>query len=154
MSSNDKSSGDPLEFIKGMWGSMGLNLPGMITPTLDVDELDKRITDLKTVEGWLKMNLNMLTMSIQGLEMQRAALAAVKAMSQGGSQEGQAGAANPFAGAAMNPALNPGLWPWSFMQQQQTTEAASDGAAAAAKTDTGGAAKASPAQEAGESRKK
>lgn len=151
MSSNDKSSGDPLEFLKGMWGSMGLNLPGMITPTLDMDELDKRITDLKTVEGWLKMNLNMLSMSIQGLEMQRAALGAVKAMSQGGSQEGQAGAANPFAGAAMNPALNPGLWPWSFMQQQQATGAAGDGDGAKADT---GSAKASPAQEAGESRKK
>ena len=33
-----------------------------VTPTLDVEELDKRITDMKAVEGWLKMNLNMLQM--------------------------------------------------------------------------------------------
>jgi hypothetical protein len=107
------NSSDPLEFIKGMWGSMGFNLPGMVTPTLDVDELEKRITDLKAVEGWLKMNLNMLTMSIQGLEVQRAALAAVKAMSQQASS-GDPQAANPFAAAAMNPAM----WPWNMMPQQ------------------------------------
>ena len=76
----DQNAQDPLEFVRGMWSSMGFNLPGMVTPTLDVDELDKRIADLKAVENWLKMNLNMLQMSIQGLEMQRAAIGAVKAM--------------------------------------------------------------------------
>ena len=105
------NSNDPLEFIKGMWGSMGINMPGMVTPTLDVDELEKRITDMKAVEGWLKMNLNMLTMSIQGLEMQKTTLAAVKAMSQ--SAASKEGEANPFAAAAMNPAM----WPWNMMQQ-------------------------------------
>ncbi|CAG0946473.1 MAG: hypothetical protein EFKGCFLK_00795 [Rhodocyclaceae bacterium] len=97
---------DPLEFLKGMWGSMGFAVPGMVTPTLDVNELDKRIADLKTVEGWLRMNLNMLQMSIQGLEMQRATLAAMQAIGQSaGSAEANA---NPFA--------NPSLWPWNMMQ--------------------------------------
>ena len=67
--SQDKNAQDPLEFVRGMWNNMGFSLPGMVTPTLDVEELDKRITDMKAVEGWLKMNLNMLQMSIQGLEM-------------------------------------------------------------------------------------
>jgi hypothetical protein len=131
MSSTNSTSSDPLEFIKGMWGSMGFNLPGMVTPTLDVDELEKRITDLKAVEGWLKMNLNMLTMSIQGLEVQRAALAAVKAMSQQASS-GDPQVANPFAGAAMNPAM----WPWNMMPQQgaaATTDTPSAEATAAEK---------------------
>lgn len=97
---------DPLEFLKGMWGSMGFAVPGMVTPTLDVNELDKRITDLKTVEGWLRMNLNMLQMSIQGLEMQRATLAAMQAISQSAS--------SPEANA--NPFANPALWPWNMMQ--------------------------------------
>ncbi len=109
MSSNDKTAGDPFEFLKGMWGSMGLNIPGMVTPTLDVDELDKRITDLKTVEGWLKMNLNMLSMSIQALEVQRAALGAVKAMRETAAAGGE-GAQNPFMNAAA-------MWPWNLMQQ-------------------------------------
>ena len=69
-----ESHSDPLEFVRNMWGNMGFSLPGMVTPTMDVDELEKRITDMKAVEGWLKMNLNMLQMSIQGLEMQRATL--------------------------------------------------------------------------------
>jgi hypothetical protein len=104
--STDNPNADPLEFLKNMWGSMGFAVPGMVTPTLDVNELDKRITELKTVEGWLRMNLNMLQMSIQGLEMQRATLAAMQAISQSaGSPEANA---NPFA--------NPALWPWNMMQ--------------------------------------
>jgi hypothetical protein len=104
--SADNPNADPLEFLKGMWGSMGFAVPGMVTPTLDVNELDKRITDLKTVEGWLRMNLNMLQMSIQGLEMQRATLAAMQAISQSAS--------SPEANA--NPFANPALWPWNMMQ--------------------------------------
>ncbi|MCZ7653082.1 MAG: hypothetical protein M5R42_00485 [Rhodocyclaceae bacterium] len=104
--SSEQQNLDPLEFLKGMWGGMGFAVPGMVTPTMDVDEIDKRITDLKTVEGWLRMNLNMLQMSIQGLEMQRATLAAMQAISQSaGSPEANA---NPFA--------NPALWPWNMMQ--------------------------------------
>lgn len=104
--STEAQGQDPLEFLKGMWGSMGFAVPGMVTPTLDVNELDKRIADMKAVEGWLRMNLNMLQMSIQGLEMQRATLAAMQAISQSaGSAEANA---NPFA--------NPALWPWNMMQ--------------------------------------
>ena len=109
--SKDQNAQDPLEFVRGMWNQMGFSLPGMVTPTLDVDELDKRIKDMRAVEGWLKMNLNMLQMSIQGLEMQRAALAAVKAMSQQAQQAGEGAsdsASNPFASAAA-------MWPWNLM---------------------------------------
>ena len=109
--SKDQNAQDPLEFVRGMWNQMGFSLPGMVTPTLDVDELDKRIKDMRAVEGWLKMNLNMLQMSIQGLEMQRAALAAVKAMSQQAQQAGEGAsdsASNPFASAAA-------MWPWNLL---------------------------------------
>lgn len=104
--SNTPASQDPMEFLKNLWGNMGVPLPGIITPTLDTDELGRRITDLKAVEGWLKSNLSMLQMTIQGLEMQRATLAAMQAMSE--SAAGADGGANPFA--------NPALWPWNFMQ--------------------------------------
>lgn len=119
--SNAGSSQDPLDFVKNMWSSMGFHLPGMVTPTLDVNELDKRIADLKAVEGWLKMNLNMLQMSIQGLEMQRLTLAAVQSLGQSSGQ-GESGP-NPFASAAASAAM----WPWSFLQQ---ATAAAAGAAA------------------------
>lgn len=98
---------DPLDFIKNMWGNMGFALPGMVTPTLDTDELDKRIAELKTVEGWLKTNLGLLQMTIHGLDMQRTTLAAMQAMSQ--SSNGPEANANPFANAA--------LWQWPFMPQ-------------------------------------
>ena len=104
---------DPLDFVRGMWSNMGFSLPGMVAPTLDIDELDKRVTDMKAVENWLKMNLSMLQMTIQGLEMQRAALAAVRAMSQQ-SEQGNEEAnpdSNPFAQAAA-------MWPWNFMSGQ------------------------------------
>jgi hypothetical protein len=119
--SEDHSAQDPLEFVSKMWANMGFSLPGMVAPTLDIDELDKRIRDLKAVEHWLKVNLNMLQMTTQGLEMQRAALAAVKAMSAQASEHYTApaspdGEANPFATAAM--------WPWNFMSAQTAEPAA------------------------------
>ncbi|MBK9022097.1 MAG: hypothetical protein IPL72_19900 [Sulfuritalea sp.] len=114
---------DPMEFLKSLWGNTGMPLPGLVTPTLDTNELEKRITDLKAVEGWLKTNLGMLQMTIQGLEMQRATLSALQAISQSASSpEAQA---NPFA--------NPALWPWNFMQnagQAAATETAAPAEAA------------------------
>lgn len=117
----DQNAQDPLEFVRGMWQNMGFSLPGMVTPTLDVDELDKRIADMKAVEGWLKMNLNMMQMTTQGLEMQRAALAAVKAMGQHAQESQGSDAANPFAAAAA-------MWPWNLMAGQPApSQPASDG---------------------------
>jgi hypothetical protein len=131
--SNDQNAQDPLEFVRGMWNQMGFSLPGMVTPTLDVDELDKRIKDMRAVEGWLKMNLNMLQMSIQGLEMQRAALAAVKAMSQQAQQSGEStsdSANNPFAAAAS-------MWPWNMMNNAQASEGQTGAGEAEAKSSRG-----------------
>lgn len=97
---------DPMEFLKSLWGNTGMPLPGLVTPTLDTNELEKRIADLKAVEGWLKTNLSMLQMTIQGLEMQCATLSALQAISQSASH----------ADANANPFANPALWPWNFMQ--------------------------------------
>ena len=57
-------------------------MAGMMMPTLDVSEIDKRITDMRAVENWLNMNLSLLRMAIQGLEMQKAALDAMKGAEQ------------------------------------------------------------------------
>jgi hypothetical protein len=109
------NASDPMEFLKTLWGSTGMPLPGLVTPTLDTNELEKRITDLKAVEGWLKTNLNMLQMTIQGLEVQRATLAAMQAISESASSGDANG--NPFA--------NPAMWPWNLMQGQKTGETSS-----------------------------
>ena len=111
---SNTSQEDCFDFIRKMWGNMGFGLPGMVAPTLDVDELERRIQDLKAVEGWLKMNLGMLQITIQGLEVQRSTLAAMQAMSKAGA-EGE-GNANPFA--------NPALWAWPFANSELPPQAA------------------------------
>src|SRR3954467_1628645 len=69
---------DPFEMFRRLWGPLGVPIPGMAMPTLDPNEVEKRISDLKSVEGWLTMNLNMVKLSIQGLEMQKATLQAMQ----------------------------------------------------------------------------
>lgn len=91
--------GDPLAFIKKLWGDM--QLPGMVTPTISVDELDKQIKDLKTVESWLNVNMNMLRGTIQALEVQRATITALKAMGESFAQA-TAGKADQSAQAKEN----------------------------------------------------
>jgi len=89
---------DTLEFVKNLWGGMhvpGATLPGMGGPGLSTDELDKKITDLKAVESWLKLNLEMLHGTIQALEVQRGTLATLKAMSDSMAQAMQRAGADP-----------------------------------------------------------
>jgi len=69
---------DPFEFLKNLWGPMGLPLAGLMAPALIPDEIERRIAELKSVENWLNMNLNVLRLTIQGLEMQKAGLAAMQ----------------------------------------------------------------------------
>ncbi len=106
---------DPFEFMKKLWNPMGLPMPGMVAPTLDIDAVEKKIADLKSVENWLNLNLGMLRLSIQGLEMQKNTLAAMKAM--------QPGPADPAAGGSKNPFADPAAW-WSMMQAAAASAAA------------------------------
>ncbi|WP_321863134.1 PhaM family polyhydroxyalkanoate granule multifunctional regulatory protein [Burkholderia cenocepacia] len=55
------------------------SMSDMMSPLTNVEELDKRITDLRAVEQWLKLNLGMLQSAIQALEVQRATLATLRA---------------------------------------------------------------------------
>lgn len=137
----NETQNDPMEFIKNMWGNMGFSLPGMVTPTVDTDELGKRIADLKSVEGWLKSNLSLLQMTIQGLEMQRATLMAFQQMSQA-TQE-----AAKEAEAAPNPFLNPALWqmPWDAMSNAMQSAAAAAPTAVAPAPSSAPAAEKAPA---------
>ncbi|TCS33118.1 hypothetical protein EDC30_11859 [Paucimonas lemoignei] len=80
---------DTLDFFKNMWENVpGMNLPGMkhipgmVMPTLSIDEIDKQIKDLQAVESWLSLNLNMLHTSIQALEVQKATLSTLQTMGE------------------------------------------------------------------------
>jgi hypothetical protein len=74
----DQPPQDPFEMFRRLWGPLGVPIPGMAMPTLDPKEIEKRIADMRSVEAWLSMNLNMVKFSIQGLELQRAALQAMR----------------------------------------------------------------------------
>ena len=122
MSQGNAGAGDMLAMLRGMWGNMGLNLPGMVVPTLDSDELEKRIADLKAVEGWLSMNLSMLQMTIRSLEMQNTTLRTVRAMSEMATTVADKvaeGVQTEPGGSEDAPCQEPQMWPLAFMQQMQ-----------------------------------
>ncbi len=58
-------------------------LPGLgswVAPTLNVEDLDKRIQELKAVQFWLDQNAMALKATIQALEVQKMTLATLKGM--------------------------------------------------------------------------
>ena len=65
---------DLFEWMQKMWNPMSFPIPGMLTPTADPEELEKKIRELKSVENWLTMNVGFVQMTIKTLEMQKAAL--------------------------------------------------------------------------------
>jgi hypothetical protein len=56
------------------------NLGNWVAPTLNVEELDKRIDELKAVQFWLDQNAMALKATIQALEVQKMTLATLKGM--------------------------------------------------------------------------
>ena len=55
-------------------------LSGWVAPTVSVDELDKRIQDLKAVQFWLEQNARALAATVQALEVQKMTLATLQDM--------------------------------------------------------------------------
>jgi hypothetical protein len=71
------------DFLQGLMKGAGNALPPMgqwVAPTLDPEELDKRIQELRTVQFWLEQNAKLLGTTIQALEVQRMTLATLKTM--------------------------------------------------------------------------
>jgi hypothetical protein len=88
---------DALEFMQKMWNPFGLAMPGVMPPaapgmpaapfpnpmtmfaTLDPADIERKIGELRVIEGWLAMSLNFMQMSIKTLELQKASLEALRA---------------------------------------------------------------------------
>ena len=71
------------DFLQGLVKNAGSALPSMgqwVAPTLNPEELQKRIDELKTVQFWLEQNAKMLGTTIQALEVQRMTLSTLKTM--------------------------------------------------------------------------
>jgi uncharacterized protein (DUF885 family) len=56
------------------------NMANWIAPTLNEEELDKRINELKSVHFWLDQNSKALGATVQALEVQKMTLATLKGM--------------------------------------------------------------------------
>ena len=71
------------DFLQGLVKNAGTALPSIgqwVAPTLNPEELQKRIDELKTVQFWLEQNAKMLGTTIQALEVQRMTLSTLKTM--------------------------------------------------------------------------
>lgn len=138
---------DTLEFVKNLWGSMGvpgMSIPSMAAPPMSVEDLDKKIADLKAVESWLNVNGAMLRATIQGLEVQRGTLATLKSMGATFAEAMKQATPDAAGKAAATPAMpDPAAW-WNMLQDQFKQAVASAvppaGAAGAGQAGTAGAA--------------
>ena len=70
---------DWMEFMQKLWNPMSFPMPGMAMPTVNVEEIERKIAELKAVETWLTMQVGLLQMTIKTLEMQKAALESLTA---------------------------------------------------------------------------
>lgn len=105
------------------------SLGSWIAPTLNVEELDKRIEELKAVQFWLDQNAVALKATIQALEVQKMTLATLKGMNFNMGELAKAftlKAADAGASQAQKPAA-------------KAADAAGAGEAAAAKKPAAGA---------------
>jgi hypothetical protein len=104
-----------LDAFGAMWKQLpgSSQVPGFMVPTTDVAELDKRLSDLRAAETWVEVNLNMLRATIQGLEVQRNTIAALRALS----------AMPSLPPAAAAPAVSPPAPPTPSHKAEPTTAA-------------------------------
>lgn len=91
------------DFLQGLAQSAGASanpmgrVPQWVAPTVSVEEVDKRIAELKAVQFWLEQNSRALAATIQALEVQRMTLSTLKDMNVSMSELAKS---FPFPGAA------------------------------------------------------
>jgi hypothetical protein len=97
---------DAMAFMQKMWNPFGVPMPGFAVPgttapapptamggfpfpnpatmfaTLDPAEVERKIGELRVIEGWLQMTLSVMQMSIKTMELQKVSLEALRAPQQ------------------------------------------------------------------------
>ena len=109
---------------KGAAGPVG-GLHNWVAPTVSVDELDKRIQELKAVLFWLEQNGTALKATIQTLEVQKMTLATLQGMNLSMAEVARAFTL-PTQGtpaAAPSPAATPEHWPFAAAPAPQPAAA-------------------------------
>jgi hypothetical protein len=120
-----------IEMLNKVWGNLGTMGTGVpaFGPGFKPEELDRRITELRAVENWLRVNQAMLQSTIQGLEVQRATIATLQSFAAP-QAEGAKGAAD--ASAPMQAWWNMVQDQFSAIAKAAATPSAAAGSAAAA----------------------
>ena len=110
-------------------------VPGMsswVAPTLSVEELDKRIQELKAVQFWLEQNGTALKATIQALEVQKMTLTTLQGMNVNMAELAKAFTARPAAASASTaPAQSAAKKPTAHTEGQAAPETQAAGTAAA-----------------------
>ena len=112
-------------------------IPGMsswVAPTLSVEELDKRIQELKAVQFWLEQNGTALKATIQALEVQKMTLTTLQGMNVNMAELAKAFTARPPQAGAASAAPEPAFTPASSPAPETASEPAAEEAPAATKT--------------------
>jgi hypothetical protein len=83
----EDSAKELFEFFQKMWNPLSFPIPGMFQPTMSIEEVDKKVSELQSVENWLKMNLTFVQMTMKTLEMQKSALQSIKESASSGRKK-------------------------------------------------------------------
>lgn len=148
-----------LEMMRQAWQNMAGagRMDAALMPPMSIEELDRRIRELQTVQNWLQLNATMLANTIQGLEIQRSTVATLKSLADQGLA-GVAAAADASASAG-GPAYTQAAEEWWKLVRQQfdslaaATTASLQGVADAAKTASPAAPKKTAARKTSSPRK-
>lgn len=133
--SQDNPLFNSMNMMRQMWEGMASNPMGLGTTATampSAEDLDKRIKELRTVENWLRLNLSMLTSTIQGLEIQRSTLSTFQSFAQSGlgampglneamKQAATSDETSPTTENASEALAQAGQAWWSLIQQQFET---------------------------------
>ena len=127
------------DFLKNLTGQASASAPpgmpgmaqlgGWVAPTLNVEELDKRITELKAVQFWLDQNASALKATIQALEVQKMTLVALQGMNVNMNEMAQAFTARMPGAPAAAPTPAPAPAPSPAAAAPAAAEAGDDSAA-------------------------
>ncbi|MBN4664660.1 hypothetical protein HUS70_01360 [Pandoraea nosoerga] len=97
MSDSTSAMPNGFDILKKMWEAFSppatftsplTQLMQSAAPLLDPDEIENRIAEMRAVEQWLTLNLNVLRSTIQAFEVQRATYATLRAFGSGGFDAG------------------------------------------------------------------
>lgn len=144
MSENDKAFGfgafvPGFDFLQGLVQSAAQGATGgasqgapdwskWVAPTLQADEIEKRIGELKTVQFWLEQNARALAATIQALEVQKMTLATLRGMNVQVNDMAQAfgfgkSGVSVDAQARQQPAAGPGPYDDMYTRRPEGAEA-------------------------------